>query len=1436
MQPQTDTIYKIKTSIILRHALYHLVTMEQPRLLSKLRTALNYLYNSSQQQSPQHLHEAHNFLLTYKQSNVRRFVVSKLQSRKDRIGTEDDENGLSFDQPEELTGSIFLSCLALLFSSCSDNSNSSHERIFTAQALNHRCRSIKLAEILDIEAEDGVECGTARLVLALEEIKYLRNINSKPDTVLNEQTKSILTAWLERYVTMLVNRCGGGSRCIGADLLAVVLERHSSMLLDSPYLCDEGRGEEQVKGTLMMFSLAVALYVAAFREYEEDHQQQKLHDEPRSSPWANTVLAELGSALSVTMLRLRYRPTIDKHATPSPDPSCPPLIDALVFAINIVKDSAAEYLSKQQSGQDMSLLNGAHNHAVQRSIAACLASLPETVLLPPGQDYHHRVPSVDRSCLRAASLELRCNDTGMEKAITLLMQSSGNTYDDSFASRLLGCCESWARYVAIPIHVIDESVGKVAIQYLHVSKGTQFSITQQKVQTLAFQYLVSIFEAASPTLTVSDILTATLGVGASGAQNGKKKQTNKSKKRTEKRLDRARNIQTDESSNQAEEELLARKNAACAAAAAVFGISTSHGDEWGLKLAASCHTTTSHGICSTVASAATSVLPHLLTLERSEGSQQWRSELFSAITLVIQRMCKSNNRDIRALAYEALMILHNALNTVSIVSCNVEKIAIDSICECALSLAASCAYPIHYFDNLSVNSDEDLEIERNDVRDVCRSVCSLDAGNFGQSPSISILNRIVDTCHSAIKSTEPTRLPSEAVVHALSSLAKPLNKLACASQSDDDACSIMFKALDSFAYVFERLNTMIEHIPHSKTLPLSRLALIGFASLAPLLSSIAQMSLRPTTATERHLIDIFESALSAGMTHSILSTAHIPELIAESTLSTTRYDIRGTMRGPGGEDHVGCIALIRLSGESAELRSSIFEVCGQSILQKLASLHRNLKHIELVERGVGIDYGKGVTPLSRRLLIRVVSRLGMQQGDTVVNSLLDEPLNEIIAQKNAPPSAEKLFRLCEAASDLSFFSPELLIQLFQSRASDLDSLVQTVILGYTGLTFTSEVDSTCIQWGRLRCAVICLLRACQTMTNYSAGFFIALIKAECEAAAAQCKQGSESGSNLFVETIIGEEMIHSGAYVMLIGEYLNRISSSRDITLEQQVDSCRRCVHVLKHSSNSIASILSHDSPEATAHVDPRPTIAEAWFLTMKTLASVCRHNEHIASSLADEGLLQSLFGDSLCLVVFYIFMKDIGGKKRPAPDLQKGFSPDGAQTLAMCEFISECFLLGPSNLAAAAGCISTSFQLNCTVNEVTAEVLGAATISAALLRAISGATPPWIVEDTPILFHSIFTALGSNLDVFIKTLDVATKLETLVDVGALKAGEKLSGRYLDTSSSHIESFLAKTKETCSKNDWKKLKVVLKSATGGKKKESGFNLKPHYSSWECERV
>jgi hypothetical protein len=44
------------------------------------------------------------------------------------------------------------------------------ERIFAAQTLNHRCRSLKIIEALDIEAKDGIINGTQRFVEAWEMI------------------------------------------------------------------------------------------------------------------------------------------------------------------------------------------------------------------------------------------------------------------------------------------------------------------------------------------------------------------------------------------------------------------------------------------------------------------------------------------------------------------------------------------------------------------------------------------------------------------------------------------------------------------------------------------------------------------------------------------------------------------------------------------------------------------------------------------------------------------------------------------------------------------------------------------------------------------------------------------------------------------------------------------------------------------------------------------------------------------------------------------------------------------------------------------------------------------------------------------------------------------------------------------------------------------
>ncbi|KAL7540269.1 hypothetical protein ACHAXR_009992 [Thalassiosira sp. AJA248-18] len=1486
--------------------------MEHPLLLPKLQTALSVLYsnnNNDNSLTPQNnRHDAHDFLLSFKSSNVRRMVVSRIQSQKDR------SDGHTLSIGEECAGSIFLSCLALILQSNNSHHNTlcTHERIFAAQTLNHRCRSIKLVESLDIEAEDGVECGVARLVVAWEEIRAERarilsssasgennsNVNQITTAAVGEKSILILTAWLERYVPMLVHRCGGGSCssaaangtfCNGAELLAIVLQRHSTSLIPSASdNADEEKQEDQIKGTLIMLTLAVAMYVSAFCDYEEEHQYHQVQQQQHQhrSPWANSVLSDLGSALSITALRIRYRPTTDKYATPLAEPSCPALIDMLVNAVNAIKESAEVYFSQKMQQQQQqqnyqtiqSAIHRAHQYAIQRSIAACIKALPETVLLPLGQeDTGHRIPSVDRACLRAASMELRAvgrsnqdnNElgTGMDKAWKVLVESErgdGNqaqfNHQDGSASRLLECCEAWARYVAVPIHVIEVTVGSLAVGYL------QPGSSNYKAQVAAFQYLVSIFDAASQSISSDDILTAALGVGASGHRgkgggassnkknaNTKKKQGSKSKKRHEKRLGRAIAVQDNQdggATDAADKELLARRNAACVAAAAIFGVSLADAsimdDGWGLRLAATSPSTSTHGICSTVAATAASVLPQLLFLERGEGegelSGKWRCELFSAIVLAIRRMCASSSRDIRALAYEPLMILHTSLNSVAFVSLRMEHVAVDAICECTLALATSCGYPSSYFANLSENNDEELEVERNDIRDVARSVCSLDSGDISQHkpPSILILQRIIGACYSAMKDAE---LPPETAVHILSALAKPLNKLGkkYKDQPSETGCAILAQSLQALGSLCEKLNSSFDSHSISQILPLSRLALMGASSLSPMFSSLAEVTRRPAASDmEKALLTTFARTFQLTLQHSILSTARIPEIVAASTLDSTRYDIKGAMRGPGGEDHVGCIALLRMTHESDCLTSIIFEVYGATFLHDLSSLYQGLKSSEL-ERGVGCDYGVGVAPYSRRMILRVISRLslfemkGKDQQISEGHQLLQTVLDEMRSQKETPFSAEKLFRLTESSFDLSFFSPGIVASLFNKPSDDLQVIFECAIMGYSRLLFTSDTDSICQQWGRLRGGTHSVLRASlkDAITDYSASIIVALIKAECEAATVQSNQGA--GSTIFLDNVVGEEMVHAGVYIMLIKECLDSIARKKG-GIEQHIGESRICLSVLKDVALTLTPLLLHQSPEASAYVDPRPTIAEAFFLTVQSLVSICRKHEQIAASLVCDGA-EPFLGECLSTAMSLIFLKNLGTKKAPAPAIQKGMSLDGPHTLAVFSFVSEAMLLGPTILSAGGKTILSAIQVNNSFGQdcLDQSNIGAVILTSSLLRAVSGALPPWAVEETPTLFRSLYVALGSDCDRFIQVLSASTKVKASAPFGGVQAGELLAGRYLDVSDRHIESFLVKSRE-CTKGDWKKLKVCLKNTCGGKKKDSGFNLKPQNTSWECERL
>ena len=80
----------------------------------------------------------------------------------------------------------------------------------------------------------------------------------------------------------------------------------------------------------------------------------------------------------------------------------------------------------------------------------------------------------------------------------------------------------------------------------------------------------------------------------------------------------------------------------------------------------------------------------------------------------------------------------------------------------------------------------------------------------------------------------------------------------------------------------------------NEILPLSRLYNLAIASLSPMLSTLAQL---PTMESE------VKTILRIGIEVAATSMMKLPELTGPSTFRSSRFDIRGAMRSPGGEDH-----------------------------------------------------------------------------------------------------------------------------------------------------------------------------------------------------------------------------------------------------------------------------------------------------------------------------------------------------------------------------------------------------------------------------------------------------------------------------------------------------------------------------------------------------
>jgi glycine cleavage system regulatory protein len=222
----------------------------------------------------------------------------------------------------------------------------------------------------------------------------------------------------------------------------------------------------------------------------------------------------------------------------------------------------------------------------------------------------------------------------------------------------------------------------------------------------------------------------------------------------------------------------------------------------------------------------------------------------------------------------------------------------------------------------------------------------------------------------------------------------------------------------------------------------SRIANIATASLAPLIAAL----LSSDSSRERT-----RSLIEASVRAAAISIDRIPELASESILETSMYDIRGTMRGPGGEDHVGCLALVRLAYESDEVARAIGGM--PDALTDLCELHQKLKTLEAA-RGKLIMHGSGVTPKSRRILLSALCHVELKSQNRagIAKALLDLFEASCVAiasfRGRCELNDEDLFQIAENILDLTSFPSQLLVSVFSSDDALCTACLEVIVNAY----------------------------------------------------------------------------------------------------------------------------------------------------------------------------------------------------------------------------------------------------------------------------------------------------------------------------------------------------------------------------------------------------
>lgn len=849
----------------------------EPILLPKFREAISHLYLLDKNCNATSQKEAHEYLIEFQSRNIRRKVISLHQKRRD--AQSDVSTVLVPDI--DTNGSSFYASLPLLFSISSRDI----QRLFCAQTILHRLRRMKTNEAIDFEMENF-------------DSPHM-NVNTLVNFILSNCSKEESSQYWTEFMKFHGEQCSS----FHVNLLGKALQDyfHNTVKNSSFMNMPSSDIEDRIKGEMTLLILGCGMYFNVYCHFVNTFINGNDGDS-----LLQPMLETLSSAITIIALRLRYTSASVHNNTPASES---PIVTMIMQTFQSIAEIASNqtHLDILQNVIDDDVINqkliNENQNLCRRTLSRCvcvsLASIPDSILGSPG-GARGRL-SLDPKCIMAANTELRNEQTGLnllKEAFSFLLDGA---IDRGYIQmQILIASEKWARFVPLPLDFAEFTLSSSLSAMTEHSKDLNLSFCA---------YLIRIFEGAA--LTIDQVQAAAAGMTSEADsathQLGRKKQSSKAKKRHKERLDSVLNA-GETKRQEAEREAFMRGKVGCSTAVFTWEYMNSN-------LVSNLHHLNHYVdeivigegpvgcMCNSISACIPQFVRHGDLIENETESLKLCNHLIDALKII----CSSDNISVRALTYEHIESIHKVL-----VECAATKsqsyfyqIATKGICEGTLILSQKCAYPPRYFENLADDNIEEIEIERNDVRDIIRSIVNLENSSTSCQASLEILKQIIGHCKLSITEDQngrDNRLPHETIIHALSAPAKSLSTLAKAGNFTPAIEDIICNALDCLTFYCERLlHAFSASVPLNDTLPVSRLVCLTVASFAPFFAALIKVGNKNAVVQKAHkCIGVCVVAL----TNSII---HVPELVASSSLDCTRYDIRGAFRAPGGEGEFNCI-------------------------------------------------------------------------------------------------------------------------------------------------------------------------------------------------------------------------------------------------------------------------------------------------------------------------------------------------------------------------------------------------------------------------------------------------------------------------------------------------------------------------------------------------